>query len=82
MGNINLSFPTKVKKQKTNKVVKKEEKIILTYHPSIPAQKEYYTYVDKDGNEVVEDTKGMRTKEYIIKRKLMLYIHKIKIQEI
>lgn len=31
---------------------------------------------------VVEDTKGLRTPDYIIKRKLMLYIHKIKIKEI
>ena len=35
----------------------------------------------EDGKEVVEDVKGMRTNEYIIKRKLMLYIHKIKIKE-
>ena len=34
------------------------------------------------GEEVVEDTKGIRTKEYIIKRKLMLYIHHIKIKEV
>lgn len=31
---------------------------------------------------VVEDTKGFRTKEYIIKRKLMLYMHHIRIKEI
>jgi hypothetical protein len=31
---------------------------------------------------VVEDTKGVKTKDYIIKRKLMLYIHHIKIKEI
>ena len=36
----------------------------------------------QDGVQVVEDTKGMRTKEYIIKRKLMLYIHNIRIKEI
>lgn len=33
------------------------------------------------GQQVVEDAKGMRTRDYIIKRKLMLYIHGIKIQE-
>lgn len=37
---------------------------------------------DKDGKTIVEDTKGMRTKEYIIKRKLMLYVHGIIINEI
>ena len=31
---------------------------------------------------VVEDVKGMRTDKYIIKRKLMLYIHGIRITEI
>lgn len=36
----------------------------------------------KDGQVIVEDTKGYRTKDYIIKRKLMLYVHGIHIQEI
>ena len=41
-----------------------------------------FVYKDKDGNEIVEDTKGFRTKEYIIKRKLMLWFHGIKIREV
>ena len=42
-----------------------------------------FTYWDVDNQElIVEDTKGFRTKDYIIKRKLMLYIHGIRIQEI
>lgn len=32
--------------------------------------------------EVVEDVKGVRTPEYIIKRKLMKYIHNIEIREV
>ena len=36
----------------------------------------------RNGEYIVEDTKGVRTKEYIIKRKLMLYIHGIKIKEV
>lgn len=36
----------------------------------------------KDGQKVVEDTKGFKTPEYIIKRKLMLWVHGIRIQEI
>lgn len=36
---------------------------------------------EKAGETVVEDCKGMRTKEYIIKRKLMLYVHGIRIKE-
>lgn len=34
------------------------------------------------GTLVVEDTKGVRTKEYIIKRKLLLYMHGIRIKEL
>lgn len=42
-----------------------------------------FVYWDLENNcMVVEDTKGMRTKEYIIKRKLMLYKYGIKIKEV
>lgn len=41
-----------------------------------------FVYTDSAGQVVVEDTKGMRTSEYIIKRKLMRYIHGIEIKEI
>lgn len=37
---------------------------------------------EENGQTVVEDAKGMKTKDYIIKRKLMLWIHGIKIREI
>ncbi|MGN0695049.1 MAG: DUF1064 domain-containing protein [Lentihominibacter sp.] len=37
---------------------------------------------EKDGKTIVEDTKGFRTTDYIIKRKLMLQVHGIRIQEI
>lgn len=36
----------------------------------------------ENGKRVVEDTKGFKTKDYIIKRKLMLYVHGIRIKEI
>ena len=42
-----------------------------------------FQYQDaKTGDLVVEDTKGVRTKDYIIKRKLMLSVYNIKISEI
>lgn len=42
-----------------------------------------FTYIDNETKAlVVEDTKGFKTKDYVIKRKLMLYIHKIRITEI
>ena len=37
---------------------------------------------EQDGKTIVEDTKGVRTSDYIIKKKLMLYIHKIQIKEV
>jgi len=40
-----------------------------------------FVYIE-GGNRVVEDAKGVRTKEYIIKRKLMLWVHNIRIQEV
>lgn len=36
----------------------------------------------ENGEEVVEDAKGMRTKEYVIKRKLMLWQYGIQIKEV
>lgn len=42
-----------------------------------------FVYTDnRTGQTIVEDTKGVRTKEYIIKRKLMLYLHGIRIKEV
>ena len=42
-----------------------------------------FVYRNAQSNEiVVEDTKGFRTEKYIIKRKLMLYIHHIRIREV
>ncbi len=35
----------------------------------------------ENGKTVVEDTKGFRTADYIIKRKLMLHVHGIRIKE-
>lgn len=42
-----------------------------------------FVYFDNNLNDyVVEDAKGIRTKEYIIKRKLMLYKYNIRIKEV
>lgn len=72
--------------------LKRQEKFLL-----IPAQYDeneklieravYYiadfVYTDiKTGQKIVEDTKGVKTKEYIIKRKLMLKEHGIRIREV
>ena len=41
-----------------------------------------FTYLDDRGFFHCEDTKGFRTKDYIIKRKLMLWVWKIRIEEL
>lgn len=41
-----------------------------------------FVYRDREGALVVEDTKGVRTADYVIKRKLMLYVHGIRIKEV
>ena len=42
-----------------------------------------FVYRDAETGElIVEDTKGVRTKDYILKRKLMLAVHSIRIKEV
>ena len=41
-----------------------------------------FVYRDRKGDTIVEDTKGVRTPEYIIKRKLMLLVYGIRIKEV
>ena len=42
-----------------------------------------FVYFDTEQNKtIVEDAKGMKTKEYILKRKMLLYLNHIRIQEV
>lgn len=42
-----------------------------------------FTYTDtKTGEVIVEDAKGFRTKDFILKRKLLLFRHGIKLREV
>ena len=41
-----------------------------------------FAYKDEYGEQYVEDTKGLKTKDYIIKRKLMRWVHGIGIKEV
>lgn len=41
-----------------------------------------FVYLDKNGNMIVEDAKGVRTPEYKLKQKMMWYFHKIEIKEV
>jgi len=49
--------------------------IICTYRAD-------FVYLDRNGKEVVADAKGYRTREYLMKRKLMKAIHGIEIREL
>lgn len=40
-----------------------------------------FKYVDHLGNSVIEDVKGMKTREYQLKRRLMKYMHGIEVKE-
>lgn len=55
------------------------------FKPGKLLERECSYYADfvymRDGRQVVEDCKGMKTKEYIIKRKLMLWQYGIRILE-
>ena len=41
-----------------------------------------FAYKDENGEDVVEDVKGIKTKEYILKRKLLLWEYGIIIREV
>jgi len=49
-------------------------------------EKEVSYYADfvytENGRDVVEDVKGVKTPEYILKRKMLLHIHGIRIREV
>ncbi len=40
-----------------------------------------FVYIE-DGKTIVEDTKGFRTKDYILKRKMLLHFYGIRIKEV
>lgn len=41
-----------------------------------------FRYRDKEGKLHVEDSKGFKTQQYIIRRKMMLYFHGIRVEEV
>lgn len=61
---------TKTGKTKPGKVIEQSVKYVADF-----------VYME-NGKTVVEDTKGFRTKDYIIKRKLMMYVYGIGIKEV
>ena len=43
---------------------------------------DFYYFDTESGKYICEDVKGFRTKDYIIKRKLMLFVYGIRIKEV
>lgn len=75
---IPAQYVTERRYSKTGKRLKDKQKLVERAVEYIAD----FVYTDTDGCEIVEDAKGKRTKDYIIKRKLMRYIHGITIQEV
>lgn len=59
---------------KAGKLIEREASYIADFSYYVPTGDGY--------TQVVEDTKGFRTKDYILKRKLMLWVHGIQIKEV
>ena len=72
---------------KKGKMIEREVSYVADFVYMIPTHGQE---VDENGHVcfwdgwdcVVEDTKGFRTKDYVIKRKLMLWVHGIRVIEI
>lgn len=73
--------------RRRGKVIERECSYVADFVYEVPISQSYENsdghVVFADGYEtIVEDTKGVKTKDYIIKRKLMLYRHGIRIKEV
>ncbi|NOQ50932.1 MAG: DUF1064 domain-containing protein, partial [Desulfuromonadaceae bacterium] len=64
---------SELKTQVTFEVVPKTEKFRAVRYIAD------FTYLDRNGNYVVEDSKGMKTQIFIVKQKLMYHVHGIEV---
>jgi hypothetical protein len=71
--------------EKAGKITNLRFQVRYEIIPKCPPERAAHYIADfvyeKDGQEIVEDSKGFRTSEYKLKRKLMNYVHGIKILE-
>lgn len=74
-----LLIPAQYEEIQTGKRGKKPKKKLLERAVVYRAD---FVYHDEKGEIVVEDVKGLRTRDYVIKRKLMLWVYGIRIKEI
>ena len=87
ISNLQRQVPYELIPKQTEKVVRYSAKTGKRLQDGEKALERAVCYVadmvyTQDGKTIVEDTKGVRTPEYIIKRKLMLYRYGIKIREV
>lgn len=73
--------------ERAGEIVKIERQVKFDLIPAQDGEKPVCYKADfvvtyQDGTREIIDAKGMRTKEYILKRKLMLWVHGIKIKEV
>lgn len=74
-----LLIPPQYEEITTGKRGKKPKKKLLERGVVYRAD---FVYHDEKGEIIVEDTKGYKTKDYIIKRKLLLWVFGIRIREV
>lgn len=74
-----LLIPPQYEEIETGKRKKKTKKKLVERAVTYRAD---FVYHDENGDIVVEDTKGFKTRDYIIKRKLMLWVYSIRIKEV
>lgn len=74
-----LLIPAQYEEIQTGKRGKKPKKKLLERAVAYRAD---FVYHDERGEIIVEDVKCLRTRDYVIKRKLMLWVYGIKIKEI
>jgi len=72
--------------ERAGKIKSLEEQVSFELIPKQAGERSVVYKADfaywEDGLYVVEDVKGMKTREYVIKRKLMLHVHGIRIKEV
>jgi hypothetical protein len=73
--------------QKAGLITDLQEQVKFTLIPKQEGERECsyiadFTYLDSDGVKHCEDVKGFRTKEYRIKKKLLLWTCGIRIEEV
>lgn len=71
--------------QKCGLISDLEEQVKFELVPKQPGERAVTYTADfrykENGEVVVEDSKGMKTQQYVIRRKLMLWVHKIRVRE-